>query len=363
MAASHTITKDLLTDFTQFPEPDLHVDLGHWVRKHRNVDVIHPSDVTNGRCLMAFNEYVAGALGGMAGVVVGHPFDTMKIQMQIRTAGEHKVTKMSEAWNCIKSQGLKKGIFRGMMFPFCSYGVVNSLLFGVYGNTLDFLEPDMTVKPSYFQVGDWCHTLIVCYALQVYLAGCIAGTVQLVVACPIEVVKCTLQAQIPLIKPSSVLHERPAEIRNYYNGPIDCTKDVYRREGIRGFYKGVITMFARVNCTVGQYLQGRVNCTAGQCLQGRVNCTVGQCLQGKLYCWSMFASFCKVNCTAGQCLQGRVNCTVGQCLQGRVNCTVGQYLQGRVNCTVGQCLQGRVNCTVGQYLQGRVNCTVGQYLQ
>ncbi|KAH9514401.1 hypothetical protein Btru_025147 [Bulinus truncatus] len=202
MAASHTTTKDLLTDFSQFPEPDLHVDLGHKVRKHRNVDVIHPSDVTNGRCLMAFNEYVAGALGGMAGVVVGHPFDTMK----------------------------KKGIFRGMMFPFCSYGVVNSLLFGVYGNTLDFLEPDMTVKPSYFQV---------------YLAGCIAGTVQLVVACPIEVVKCTLQAQIPLIKPSSVLHERPAEIRNYYNGPIDCTKDVYRREGIRGFYKGVMTMFAR----------------------------------------------------------------------------------------------------------------------
>ncbi|KAI8788580.1 solute carrier family 25 member 45, partial [Biomphalaria glabrata] len=230
---------DLLTDFSQFPEPDHHIDVGQWVRKNRNLEGVPSVDGSNGRCSMAFNEYIAGAVGGMAGVLVGHPFDTMKLQMQIRTVGEHNVSKISEAWSCISSQGLKKGIFRGMMFPFCSYGVVNSLLFGVYGKALDYLEPDMTVKPSYFQV---------------YTAGCMAGTAQLVLACPMEVVKCTLQAQIPVIKPSSVLHGKPAEIKHYHSGPLECTKDILRREGIRGLYKGLMTMFFRDVPSFGLYL-------------------------------------------------------------------------------------------------------------
>ncbi|CAL1548625.1 unnamed protein product, partial [Lymnaea stagnalis] len=39
-----------------------------------------------------------------------------------------------------------------MMFPVCSYGLVNALFFGAYGNTIHLLEPDHTVRPTNLQV-------------------------------------------------------------------------------------------------------------------------------------------------------------------------------------------------------------------
>ncbi|XP_059177535.1 solute carrier family 25 member 45-like [Physella acuta] len=191
---------------------------------------------------MAFNDFVAGALGGMAGVVLGHPFDTVKLQMQIRTSGDHNLHRLRDAWSSVAVQGLRRGLYRGMMFPLCSYGLVNSIFFGAYGNMLHILEPDNTVVPS---------------NLQVYLAGCAAGAAQLVMACPVEVIKCTLQAQIPFTLPKSghsALHATPVMRKNYYEGPFECTKDICKREGFKGFYKGIYPMFIRDVPSFGLYL-------------------------------------------------------------------------------------------------------------
>ncbi|RUS70926.1 hypothetical protein EGW08_021316 [Elysia chlorotica] len=192
---------------------------------------------------MSINEYVAGALGGIAGVFVGHPFDTTKIQLQIRTAGDHKVMNSMHAWNMVKSEGLRKGVFRGMMFPLVSYGFVNSVFFGVYGSIIKVLEPDHTITPTH---------------LQVFTAGCVAGTVQLALSCPVEVVKCTMQSQIPLrMVPKSVCLAEKKTFMNsakYYRGPMHCSKDILAKEGIKGFYKGLMTMFMRDVPSYGLYL-------------------------------------------------------------------------------------------------------------
>ena len=70
-----------------------------------------------------------------------------------------------------------------MGFPLVSYGVVNSVFFGVYGNTLKLLQ-----EKSGKTVVDY---------MDIYLAGCAGGAVQLAVACPVDVVKVVLQSQIP----------------------------------------------------------------------------------------------------------------------------------------------------------------------
>ncbi|KAK3763997.1 hypothetical protein RRG08_004362 [Elysia crispata] len=195
---------------------------------------------------MSINEYIAGALGGVAGVFVGHPFDTTKIQLQIRTSGDHKIMNSSHAWNMVKAEGFKKGIFRGMMFPLVSYGFVNSVFFGVYSSTIKVLEPDQNTTPTNFQV---------------YTAGCVAGTVQLLLSCPVEVVKCTMQAQIPLKLPSDTVNatirvadQMTVDCRKYYRGPIHCSRDILANEGPRGFYKGLMTMFFRDVPSYGLYL-------------------------------------------------------------------------------------------------------------
>ncbi|CAG5133521.1 unnamed protein product [Candidula unifasciata] len=192
---------------------------------------------------MTINEYIAGAVAGMSGVVIGHPFDTTKLQMQIRTTGDHKLTRVRDAFASVAAQGLKNGLFRGMMFPVVSYGLVNSMFFGVYGNTIRLLEPDHTVRPT---------------NSQVYLAGCVAGTSQLLVACPVEVIKCTLQAQIPLTMPKSridsPLYSKIVKPRTYYKGPIEASRRIFGNEGVLGFYKGMFVMFMRDVPSYGLYL-------------------------------------------------------------------------------------------------------------
>lgn len=70
-----------------------------------------------------------------------------------------------------------------MSYPLFSYGVVNSIFFGVYGNSLKWLDRHESNKKSSY--------------LNIYLAGCIGGAAQLVALVPVDLVKVVLQSQIP----------------------------------------------------------------------------------------------------------------------------------------------------------------------
>ncbi|GFR69632.1 solute carrier family 25 member 45 [Elysia marginata] len=158
----------------------------------------------------------------VAGVFVGHPFDTTKIQLQIRTYGDHKIVNSSHAWNMVKAEGL-----------------VNS--------------SSSTVVVV---------VVAVVAVVVVYTAGCIAGTVQLLLSCPVEVVKCTMQSQIPLKLPNGKSHLEGSltsqagtlSSKKYYRGPIHCCRDILATEGPKGFFKGLMTMFFRDVPTYGLYL-------------------------------------------------------------------------------------------------------------
>ena len=75
-----------------------------------------------------------------------------------------------------------KGFFRGLSWPLFSFGVVNSVYFGVYGNTLKYLEKDRSTRKSSY--------------LSIYIAGCVGGAAQLIPVIPVDYVKVALQAQI-----------------------------------------------------------------------------------------------------------------------------------------------------------------------
>lgn len=75
------------------------------------------------------------------------------------------------------------GFYRGLSWPLMSFGAVNSVFFGVYGNTLKYLEKDKDNRKS-------SH-------INIYLAGCTGGMAQLVLVIPTDHVKVVLQSQIP----------------------------------------------------------------------------------------------------------------------------------------------------------------------
>ncbi len=134
--------------------------------------------------------------------------------------------------SCFLSLSQVHGYFKGMSYPLLAAGALNSLFFGVYGVTLRFLQEnrdasctkkkvsvggagsDSASKPTY---GD------------IFWAGCAGGVAQLVVACPVEVVKIKLQTQTD-------------ERRARFHGPYDVLKQIYRQQGIRGWYQGLVVM-------------------------------------------------------------------------------------------------------------------------
>jgi len=79
------------------------------------------------------------------------------------------------------------GCFRGLSFPLASVAAVNALMFGVYGNVMNHLQlldrdGGRPGQPSKYA--------------RIFAAGCIAGLAQTVVACPSDLVKVVLQAQL-----------------------------------------------------------------------------------------------------------------------------------------------------------------------
>ncbi|XP_012318408.2 solute carrier family 25 member 45 isoform X2 [Aotus nancymaae] len=113
---------------------------------------------------MPVEEFVAGWISGAAGLVLGHPFDTVKVRLQTQTTYRGIADCMVRIY---RHESLL-GFFKGMSFPIASIAVVNSVLFGVYSNALLLLtatshQERRAQPPSY---------------MHIFLAGCTGGFLQ-----------------------------------------------------------------------------------------------------------------------------------------------------------------------------------------
>ena len=171
-----------------------------------------------------WHDFVGGVVGGSAGIFVGHPLDTIKLQLQTgQRAG------VADAVRAAASTG---GLWKGMLSPLLGNVPIQATLFGTYGSTLRWLEGG--------QVSDTPQLS------SVVLAGQAAGLVQLVAMCPTEHFKILVQQQAAGGTPVG---------RAAYTGSIDCAIDIWRGHGLRGVYKGVWACFVRDVgiCSYGMY--------------------------------------------------------------------------------------------------------------
>ncbi|TRY78602.1 hypothetical protein TCAL_06452 [Tigriopus californicus] len=187
-------------------------------------------------------DFSAGWFGGVIGLIVGHPFDTLKVRQQsLQNPSLWHVTK-----SCFQFEGVQ-GFFKGMYYPLLSAGALNSLFFGVYGMSLNAMtelrtgKPATKVKPTYWEV---------------YWAGCAGGAAQLAVSCPVDLAKIRLQTQIKAAGTVSwvvviyfdVVKSRmqaDCPINPKYNGTIDTFQQCYREGGIKIFGRGMVAVSLR----------------------------------------------------------------------------------------------------------------------
>ena len=105
---------------------------------------------------------------------------------------------------------------------------LQAILFGVYGSALRAFEGEVSDTPR---------------LSSVVAAGQVAGLITLLVTCPTEHCKILLQHQRESAGSGSAATR--AGGRRLYTGSIDCGRDILRRHGLRGLYKGMLACFVR----------------------------------------------------------------------------------------------------------------------
>ncbi|XP_054998411.1 solute carrier family 25 member 48 [Sorex araneus] len=181
------------------------------------------------------DDFVAGWIGGAASVIIGHPLDTVKTRLQAGVGYRNTL-------DCIRTVYRREsifGFFKGMSFPLASIAINNCLVFGVFSNTMRFLNQHYSDKPEASPPTALSHLL---------LASMVAGVVSVGLSTPVDLIKIRLQMQTRPFRegrPGSpaqkaALGERPA-----YQGPVHCLTTIVRTEGLAGLYRGLSAMLLR----------------------------------------------------------------------------------------------------------------------
>ena len=160
---------------------------------------------------------LAGGVGGLAGLTVGHPFDTVKVRLQTMQAGGGTSLPYASARDCflkiVRHEGMC-GLFNGMSVLALTSIPRFALMF--YTNSWGRLlarspeESQLTLK----------HILCGVILSQVMIAPTITA--------PIERVKVLLQ-----VYPTK------------FTGQVDCLSYILKTEGLSGVFRGSLLTLAR----------------------------------------------------------------------------------------------------------------------
>eukprot|EP00796_Vickermania_ingenoplastis_P007086 gene7086-5021_t len=161
-------------------------------------------------------DFLAGTLGGCAGTLVEHPFDTVKVLLQADTRNWYQSSALRCTASIYRRQGIR-GLYAGLSARLCISGFEHALIFAAYGWMLTALGADMN-RPGWRDV-----------AAGGMFTGCLSG----VVLTPFELVKCRMQAEADTAAARSLHH---AALAN--QSMLSCSRDIWRRDGLVGFTRG-----------------------------------------------------------------------------------------------------------------------------
>lgn len=168
-----------------------------------------------GGALDTAKDLFAGAAGGIAQVLIGQPFDIVKVRLQTSTA-------YSSALNAATTIYSKEGplaFYKGTLTPLLGIGACVSIQFGAFGWARRYFESANAAAHPQGSKEQLSYG-------QYFAAGSFAGVANSVISGPIEHVRIRLQTQ-------------PHGAARLYSGPLDCVRKLSAHEGVlRGLYRG-----------------------------------------------------------------------------------------------------------------------------
>lgn len=154
-------------------------------------------------------EFVAGGIGGTAGIISGYPLDTIRILQQSSNTGS--------AFTILRNVVAKDGpaaLYRGMAAPLASVTFQNAMVFQIYAVLSRAFSTSVSSNdpPSFKGVA---------------LGGVGTGALQSMLLSPVELVKIRLQLQ------------NTGKSLESEKGPVRVAKNIWKNEGLRGIYRGL----------------------------------------------------------------------------------------------------------------------------
>lgn len=151
---------------------------------------------------------------GIAGVLVSHPLDTVKVYLQTQDPNNLKYSGTFDCLRKVFAESNFRGLYKGMSGPLTGLSFVNAIVFGVYGNVQRFCRDPNSLESH-------------------ALAGAVAGFSQSLVCSPMELAKTRMQLQDKM------------DIPIKHKSSIHCIVYIMRTEGLVGTMKGLISTVLR----------------------------------------------------------------------------------------------------------------------
>ncbi|KAJ5231909.1 Mitochondrial substrate/solute carrier [Penicillium citrinum] len=170
----------------------------------------------------------AGAAGGLCAVVVGHPFDLVKVRLQTAEKGVYSGA-MDVVRKTVAREGLVRGMYAGVSAPLVGVTPMFAVSFWGYdlGKTLVnnlSTVPVVNNTPQYS-------------IAQISSAGFFSAIPMTLITAPFERVKVLLQIQgQKTLAPG----EKPK-----YSGGMDVVRQLYKEGGVRSVFRGSAMTLAR----------------------------------------------------------------------------------------------------------------------
>ncbi|KAJ9123385.1 hypothetical protein QFC22_001584 [Naganishia vaughanmartiniae] len=160
---------------------------------------------------------MAGTVGGIAQVLVGQPFDMVKVRMQTSAPGTF-TSALDCATRVFKNEG-PLAFYKGTLTPLLGIGACVSIQFAALESVKRYFRGNK-LPGQELSLPELC------------AAGAFAGVANTVVSGPVEHIRIRLQTQ-PNVTPK------------LYNGPLDCVRKLYAANGLAGVFKGQVSTIWR----------------------------------------------------------------------------------------------------------------------
>ena len=136
-----------------------------------------------------YSSFIAGSISGAGGILIGHPFDSLKVRAQV---GGISIIK-----DRFLSSDYFKNLYRGIWPPLITAGIIQSLNFSIYEKIKTEWHTDrFGFHTHYSQNSNSLAVIKSKYLEAVFVGGTLSGLLISLITTPVGMIKVTQQLAV-----------------------------------------------------------------------------------------------------------------------------------------------------------------------